>query len=104
MVATQLIVWVCFGGSGRLTFALFIFKFILFFFRIIHLFYSNVSVTIKFKHCILYFLIFNDFYFFHYSWFTVFCQFSTIQQSDPVTHMYLYSFSQIILYQALYSL
>ena len=36
----------------------------------------------------------NDFYFFHYSWFTVFCQFSTKQQSDPVTHTYKHSFSQ----------
>ena len=30
------------------------------------------------------FFIYNDFYFFYYSWFTVFCQFSTVQQSDPV--------------------
>ena len=28
--------------------------------------------------------LFNGFYFVHYSWFTVFCQFSTLQQSDPV--------------------
>ena len=27
----------------------------------------------------------SDFYFFHHSWFTVFCQFSTVQPSDPVT-------------------
>ena len=26
------------------------------------------------------------FIFSHYSWFTVFCQFSTLQQGDPVTH------------------
>ena len=31
-------------------------------------------------------LIYNDFYFFHYSWFTVFCQFSTVQQGDPFRH------------------
>ena len=31
-------------------------------------------------------LFYNDFYSFHYSWFTVFCQFSTVQQGDPVTH------------------
>ena len=29
--------------------------------------------------------IFNDFYYFHYNWFTVVCQFSTAQQSDPVS-------------------
>ena len=34
----------------------------------------------------------NDFYFFHYSWFTVFCQFSTVQQGDPVTHTCVHSF------------
>ena len=47
---------------------------------------------------------FNDFYFLHYSWFTVFCQFSTIQQSDPVTqthiHTYIHSFSHSFLHQA----
>ena len=26
------------------------------------------------------------FIFFHYSWFTVFCQFSAVQQDDSVTH------------------
>ena len=41
----------------------------------------------------IYFLSFNnDFYFFHYSWFTVFCQFSTIQQDDPVTHECIHYF------------
>ena len=30
--------------------------------------------------------------FFHYSWFTVFCQFSTVQQGDPVTHTSIHSF------------
>ena len=34
----------------------------------------------------------NDSYFFHYSWFTVFCQFSTVQQGDPVTHTCIHSF------------
>ena len=29
---------------------------------------------------------FFDFDFFHYSWFAVFCQFSTAQHGDPVTH------------------
>ena len=30
--------------------------------------------------------------FFCYSWFTVFCQFSTAQQGDPVTHICIHSF------------
>ena len=34
----------------------------------------------------------NDFYFFHYSWFTVFCPFSTVQHGDPVTHTCIHSF------------
>ena len=35
--------------------------------------------------------------------YTVFCQFSTVQQSDPVTHTYIYahSFSHIILHQSI---
>ena len=37
------------------------------------------------------FLFFNDFYFFHYSWFTVFRQFYTVQQSDPVTHTHTHT-------------
>ena len=32
----------------------------------------------------------NDFYFFHYSQFTVLCQFFTVQQSDPDTHTHIY--------------
>ena len=39
-------------------------------------------------HFIL-FIFYSNFYFFHYSWFTVVCQFSTLQQSDPVTHTYI---------------
>lgn len=35
----------------------------------------------------------NDFYFFQYSWFTVFYQFYTVQQRDPVTHTYIVFFS-----------
>ena len=42
----------------------------------------------------------NDFYCFHCSSFTVFCHFSTVQQRDPVTHMYIHSFSHIILHHA----
>ena len=43
----------------------------------------------------------SDFYFFYYSWFIVFSQVSTIQQSDPVSHTHIYSFSHITLYHAL---
>ena len=43
------------------------------------------------------FSLYNDFYFFHYNWFTVFCQFSTVQQGDPVTHTYIHSFSHVIM-------
>ena len=32
------------------------------------------------------------FMFFHYSWFIVFCQFSTVQHGDPVTHTCIHSF------------
>ena len=39
----------------------------------------------------LFLKIFNDFYSFHYSWFTVFHQFSTAQKSDPMSHTYLYT-------------
>ena len=46
-------------------------------------------------HCCLYswptFFFNNDFYFFYYSWFTVFYQFSAVQQSDPATH-HIYTF------------
>ena len=41
------------------------------------------------QHLIL-FIFYNDFYFFHCSWFTGFCQFSTVQQSDPVAYIYIY--------------
>ena len=43
--------------------------------------------AVPWKHNIGGFL--NDF-FFHHSWFTVSCQFSTVQQGDPVTHTYIY--------------
>ena len=36
-----------------------------------------------------FFLLLNDFYLFHYSWLTVFCHFSTVQQRDPVTHTHI---------------
>ena len=44
---------------------------------------------------------YNDFYFFYYRWFTVFSQFSTVQQSDPVSHTHTHSFSHIILHHVL---
>ena len=40
---------------------------------------------------------FNDFYFFHDRWFTVFYQFSTVQQGDPVTHACIDFFPHIIM-------
>ena len=51
--------------------------------------YFKIFIFLK-KIYSYYFL--NDFYFFHYSWFTVFCQFSTVQQGDPVTHTCTHSF------------
>ena len=38
------------------------------------------------------FFLLMIFGFFHYSWFTVFCQFSAVQQGDPVTHIRIHSF------------
>ena len=36
---------------------------------------------------------FNKYFkFFHYSWFTMFCQFSTVQQCDSITHTCIHSF------------
>ena len=46
----------------------------------------------------IYFL--NDLSVFQYSWFTVFCPFSAIQQCDPVAHTYIHSFSHVILHRA----
>ena len=37
-------------------------------------------------------LFFLTIFFSRYSWFTVFCQFPAIQQSDPVTHTYIHPF------------
>ena len=39
--------------------------------------------------------------FFHCSWFTVFCQFSTVQHSDPLTHTCIHSFSHTIFHHFL---
>ena len=51
---------------------------------------TNV-VTEKLNWWIRPFLSFlkNDFVF-HYCWFIAFCQFSAVQQSDPVTHIYTF--------------
>ena len=49
---------------------------------------------------LLIFVIFFNimiFIFFHYSWFTVFCQFSTVQHGDPVTHTCIHFFSHVIM-------
>ena len=40
--------------------------------------------------CFICFSFLNDFYFFHNSWFTRFCQFSTVQQIDPVARIHIY--------------
>ena len=50
--------------------------------------------SILFTYLSSVFLFFNliIFIFFHYSWFTVFRQFSTVQQGDPVTHTHIHSF------------
>ena len=32
-----------------------------------------------------------NYFLFHYSWFTVYCQFSTVQQGESVTHAYIHS-------------
>ena len=41
---------------------------------------------------LLFYFYLMIFIFFYYSWFTVFCQFSTVHQGDPVTHTYIYFF------------
>ena len=46
------------------------------------------------------FISLKDFYFYHDNWFTVFCEFSTVRQSDPVTQTYIHYFSHIILHHA----
>jgi len=43
---------------------------------------------------IFFFLEFSDFYFFHHSWFTVFCPFSTVQQvTQSHIHVYILFFT-----------
>ena len=59
---------------------------------------SVISTLHLSYHLCLYQILFlnlffnNDFYFFHYRWFTVFCQFSTVQRGDPVTHTCIHFF------------
>ena len=78
----------CFYGG--ISFIIIIFLNVIWFRWIYHLLYYN-----SFLFLLLYF---NNFYFFCFSWFTVFCQFSTVQQSYPVTHTYIHSFYHIILH------
>ena len=61
----------------------------------IHLYPFNL--TLKQQQYQFFFFLLNDFCFFQYGWFTEFCQFSTVQQSDPVTHTSIHSFSYIIM-------
>ena len=44
--------------------------------------YKTILDLQKTSRCIRGFFLYNDFYFFHYSWFPVFCQFSTVQHGD----------------------
>ena len=56
---------------------------------------GQVEQVIRSSNChqagkIFFFLIKKIF--FHYSWFAVFCQSSTVQQGDPLTHTHTCSF------------
>ena len=51
--------------------------------------YSSLCYTVG-PHCLSIFL--KDVHFFRQSWFTVFCQFSTVRKSNPVTHAYVHTF------------
>ena len=59
--------------------------------------YGAIAISCKLSYDAT--IFYNDF-FFHYRWFTVFYQFSTVQESDPVIPIYIHSFSHIILHQA----
>ena len=52
---------------------------------------SSVLALFFFFSSWIYFTLYNDFDFFHYSWFTVFCQFSIVQHGDAVTHICTHS-------------
>ena len=48
-------------------------------------------------------VFFNDFYFFHYSWFTVFCQFSTVQQWPSLTHTHTHTHTHLCTHTHIHS-
>ena len=50
---------------------------------------KSQKVGMMFKKSLFYITILI---FFHYSWFIVFCQFSTVQHGDPDTHTCIHSF------------
>ena len=54
--------------------------------------FSNSSYFSFFIVASFYFFNVMIFIFFYYSWFTVFCQFSTVQHGDSVTHACIHSF------------
>ena len=54
--------------------------------------YRKIGFEISVRFCFFFFFR-NDFYCFYYSWFTVFCQFSTVQPGDPGIHIYTLFFS-----------
>ena len=62
---------------------------------------SGVSHQSQPFRLFLFFSIYDDFYSFHYSRFTVFCPFPAVQRGDPVPHtwadLYFYSFFKAIL-------
>ena len=54
---------------------------------------KQISISVIFCRVKFSLTFLNDFYFFHYSWFTVFCQFllySTVSQSHTHTHVYIH--------------
>ena len=59
-------------------------------------YFKNILLNIKYivlYYYIIFFVFSNEFYFFHYSWFSLFCQFSTAQ-----SHIHVYIlFSHIIM-------
>ena len=74
---------------------LFLLGWLLFFMKneIYSLLYSFICLYVT----ILSFLCLYDFYFFHYSWFTVFCQFLLYSKVTQL-YIYIYSFSHITFY------
>ena len=57
---------------------------------------KNILPHLDTEEVLLFFL--NDFYFFYYSQFTVLCQFSTVQQSDPVARTHTHAFFSHIIF------